>query len=180
MSSLVRRMLSAVARSTNIRHCGSDVESSWHAPHGTSDSNAARQERTPLPEPIPAEQLAETAQDQFQSDFFGKLPLEIRRQIYEELWRTTSEDQHIFHHQGRLCRCACITDHDAEDERDDIVEGFRQAKALTNATYFSDPALHRQLSSSWTKHWKCEEHLDKHGANEPSPFLPALMTCKRM
>lgn len=164
---MIRRMLSAVARSVNSIH------------HGSSDSNAC-QEREPLPEPIPVEQLAETAHDQFQSYFFGKLPLEIRRQIYEEIWRTTSEDQHIFHHNGRLRRCACITDHDAEDDRDDIVENFRLEKALTNETYFSNTALHQQLSSTWTKHWKCEEHLTKHGAKEPSPFLSPLITCKRM
>lgn len=167
MTSMIRRMLSAVARSVNSIH------------HGSSDSNAC-QEREPLPEPIPVEQLAETAHDQFQSYFFGKLPLEIRRQIYEEIWRTTSEDQHIFHHNGRLRRCACITDHDAEDDRDDIVENFRLEKALTNETYFSNTALHQQLSSTWTKHWKCEEHLTKHGAKEPSPFLSPLITCKRM
>ncbi len=171
-------MFSAVARSACIHHYGSGMEASYYTP--ADGDNSATKERAPLPEPIPADQLAETAHHQLQSDFFGRLPLEIRRQIYEELWRTTSESQHIYHHDGRLRRCACVTDHDAEDERDDIVESFRLEKSLTHETYFSNPALHRQLSSTWTKHWKCEEHLAKHGTKDRSPFMSPLVTCKRM
>ncbi|RYO86952.1 hypothetical protein DL766_009604 [Monosporascus sp. MC13-8B] len=178
MASLVRRILGAVVRSAHIHHFGSELDAAF--PTSTVKDYGEGRERTPLSEPIPAGQLAETAHHQFQSDFFGKLPLEIRRQIYEELWRSAGESQHIFHMSGRLRRCVCITDHDAEDERDDIVENFKLEKSLTHETYFSNPALHRQLSSTWTKHWKCEEHMAKHGANEPAPFLPALTTCKRM
>ena len=176
MASLIRKMISAVARSTGLHHYGFDLEASVAA----VCDNQPPQEPTALPESIPAAELAESAHDQFESAFFGKLPHEIRRQIYEELWRATGTSHHVFHHGGRLRRCACITDHEAADERDDLVENFRREKSLTYKTYFSDAALHRQLSSAWTKHWKCEEHLARRGPDNRSPFLPVLTTCKRM
>ena len=177
MASFIRKIVSAVARSAGLPYYVFDMEAAVLA----VCDNKLPQEPIVLPEPTPAGEFADSAQNQFESAFFGKLPLEIRRQIYEELWRTTGgESHHIFHHSGRLRRCACVTDHDAEDERDGIVENFKLEKALTHKTYFSDPALHRQLSSMWTQHWRCEEHLAKCGMDKRSPFLPMLTTCKRM
>ena len=170
-------MVRAVARSAGLPHYGLDMEAAVLA---VCDDKPP-QELPVIPEPTPADKFADTARDQFESAFFGKLPLEIRQQIYEELWRMTGGgSHHIFHHSGRLRRCACVTDHDAEDERDGIVEKFKLAKALTHKTYFSSPTLHKKLSSKWTKHWKCEEHLARRGTAKRSPFLPMLTTCKRM
>lgn len=135
--------------------------------------------RAPLPPAITTHELETTSHHQLQSTFFGKLPLEIRRQIYEELWLSSGLNQHIYQKRGRFSHCPCVTDHDAADERDDIVENYRLEKSLTNSDSFTDTALHRKLASPWTKHYRCEENLTQNGA-PPNPFLLTLLSCKRM
>jgi len=135
--------------------------------------------RTELPPAIPTQDLESSSHHQLDSTFFGKLPLEIRRQIYQELWLSSGLSQHVYERNGRISHCPCVIDHDAADERDDLVEMHRLQKELTNTDSFTDTALHQQLSSPWTKHWKCEEQLNQHGA-PPNPFMLSLLSCKRM
>jgi hypothetical protein len=172
IGSITRFVKSALARAAQVTSRGSD-------PAIQHDAERRATPRTALGPAIPVEDLEASSHHQLQSTLFGKLPLEIRRQIYQELWLSSGLSQHVFERRGRLQHCPCIIDHDEPDERDDLVEMYRLEKEITDSDSFKHRALHRKLASPWTKHWKCEENLSQNGA-PPNPFLLSLLSCKRM
>jgi hypothetical protein len=168
---ITRFLKGALARAAQVTSRGHDPIIQDTEPQGPP--------RTALGPAIPTHHLDTTSHHQLQSTFFGKLPLEIRRQIYQELWASSGLDQHIYQKGGRFSHCPCTIDHDEPDERDELVELYRLEKDITDCDSFKNSALHQKLSSPWTKHWKCEEHLSQNGA-PLNPFLLSLVSCKRM
>lgn len=62
------------------------------------------------------EHLEQTADSQRQSALL-RLPAEVRLRIYDEVFREAGLAQHVYVKDGRYTHTACITDHDAPDER---------------------------------------------------------------
>ena len=46
-----------------------------------------------------------------------RIPIKVRRRIYDLLWEDAGLTRHIYVKDGRYTHTTCITDHDAEDER---------------------------------------------------------------
>ena len=135
-----------------------------------------------------AEQLSSSADEQLSSLFFTTLPMEVRGLIYTEFWRTSGLRQHItsssrHSSHGAIVHSPCLIDETTPDER--------YAKYLLSASDSKerrDWQLH--LKSDWTIHWRCGQNLhdrqgDLHDRRKPGhwisrPFLPVLLTCKRL
>lgn len=108
-----------------------------------------------------------------------RLPIEVRLQIYDELWEDAGYTRHVYVKDGKYTHTKCITDHDAADERQVEV-----AKIYPMSERFLEhPVWSRRLVSSWVNHWRCEEAavaaMDQ-GPPVPTPFLALLLCCKRM
>ena len=128
--------------------------------------------------------LAATADAQLPSTFF-KLPPEIRRKVYFELWGIAGLKQHVITPKGRsservFASTPCVCDQNGQDSRFD--------------EFHKDPALWvPRLKSDWCIHWACEElyrasdpdqeSSDGEAGDGPlqtTPFLSALLACKQM
>lgn len=128
--------------------------------------------------------------------FFSTLPLEIRQMIYVEFWRGIGSGAGLVQHvltrvvppdalqpRGPLGHAPCISDHRALDER-------HEALKATAADSTDRLAWIRRVKTDWCMHWPCEELDDPRivpadmapppRAPQWSPFLPAMLTCKRM
>lgn len=106
-----------------------------------------------------------------------RLPIEVRRQIYDAVWEAAGLTRHIYIKDGRYAHMTCITDHDGPDERQ--VELWKIFKI--RSTFLEDPVWSRRLLSSWVNHWRCEETaVATQGSQAPTPFLALLLCCKRM
>ena len=139
---------------------------------------------------------------QLQSPFFGKLPAEIRQQIYDECWLTSGPQQHVLLRQGLRsplggelthfpCRKTPGDESEMLSEHDSIVENQRQSRSRSSAFLVDETWLSR-FSSPWLDHWRCEEALqeedlvrDSERSSGITPkqrtlFLPMLLCCRRM
>ncbi|KAI0841213.1 hypothetical protein F5Y06DRAFT_260915 [Hypoxylon sp. FL0890] len=144
-------------------------------------------------------------QDQYQSLFFRRLPIEVRNEIYVELWRLSGLEQHIFWHEDRkhprrshFCRWPCVTPFDVEDERQKELEILFPDALSHPPPMLLSTEWNWRLKSSWYNHWRCEEEMCEHLKNDEarprranfpchaynsllySPYLPMLLTCKKM
>ena len=116
----------------------------------------------------------ERVHDQTQSPFFHKLPLEVRQNIYSQLWLSAGSTQHIFKagnsRLSELSHATCITDPDAKDPRDDEVARRCQDQIVDDpgdidAAYeelLDEPGETTddwviRLFSDWCNHFRCEE-----------------------
>ncbi|KAI1395432.1 hypothetical protein F4819DRAFT_492482 [Hypoxylon fuscum] len=108
--------------------------------------------------------------DQHQSSFLNKLPLEVRRLIYLELWRASGLSQHIIYHKNHsdeekshFCHWPCISEFDVEDERQNALQALRDQDPTpqTEESEMVCPEWYPYLSSRWYDHWKCEENMLK-------------------
>lgn len=124
------------------------------------------------------ENLERTADPQCQSALL-RLPIEVRVRIYDEVLEEAGRTQHVYVKDGRYTHTACVTDHDAPDERQVEVEKIYN----TNKRFLNNPVWSRRLLSSWSNHWRCEESAvaaTADGPPTPTPFLSLLLSCKRM
>lgn len=121
------------------------------------------------------EEFDRTADDQRESALL-RLPIEVRRQIYEATWEAAGSTRHVYIKDGRYTHTTCITDHDAPDERQiELSKIFK-----LGSTFLDDPTWSRRLLSSWVNHWRCEEAAAAQDTPVPTPFLALLLCCKRM
>ncbi|KAK0642088.1 hypothetical protein B0T16DRAFT_336534 [Cercophora newfieldiana] len=152
-------------------------------------------------------ELQRSASDQDTSIFFSKLPLELRRQIYSEVWRSylgspsaspssphaseTDLRLHIYTDgsgRGSFRHTQCRI-HRGLPGQDDVqvIEPwpFDTTNKHTPPMWFWFAWVMRL---HWDKHWKCQHQImkrwDPQTGNakpaEPSPFLPLFLTCKKM
>lgn len=121
------------------------------------------------------EQLEQTANAQRQSAFL-RLPIEVRHRIYGEVFVEAGLAQHIYVKDGRYTHTACMTDHDAPDERQVEVEKIYNHR---KKRFLSHPVWSRRLLSSWANHWRCEEAAME-APPVPTPFIGLLLACKQM
>lgn len=139
-------------------------------------TEAIHAEIPPATSPDP-ESLERTAHDQRQSALL-RLPIEVRRQIYDDVFEGAGLTQHVYVKDGRYTHTECITDHDAPDERQVEMEMiFPWGDRCLN-----DPVWSRRLLSSWANHWRCEEAAVKaaaEGPPSPTAFWGMLLCCKQ-
>ena len=131
---------------------------------------------------LPTPDFQATTCLQLVSPFFGRIPLEIRDMIYSELWTTSGPRQHVFSRNGRLAHCPCLLTEGKDDKKDDeFEEVWQNRRRSRTGSIMVDEKWASRFSSSWNDHWICEEEMlsdAKRGSR--APFLPALLTCKRM
>jgi len=148
--------------------------------------------------------MQRSASEQDNSIFFSRLPLELRRQIYSEVWRTYLKAPrlsasapepdlrlHIYTDgsgRGTFRHTQCRI-HPGTPGQDDaqVIEPwpFDTANKHMPPMWFWFAWVMRL---HWDKHWKCQHQImkrwDPHTGNakdvEPSPFLPLFLTCKKM
>lgn len=110
-----------------------------------------------------------------------RLSIEIRRRIYDLLWEDAGLTRHIYIKHGRYTHTTCITDHNAEDDRQVELWKIYPEPPTTNL-YLDDPVWSRRLLSSWVNHWRCEEAATTttEATPIPTPFLALLLCSKRM
>lgn len=127
---------------------------------------------------------------QLGSPFFQKLPLEIRRMIYEYTW--LSPQDHMFHvpngrhihfQEGHWHNVRCVMDEMDEDL------GFIQKKMdeiydLGDEGDNAKLALwQRRSSQTWGhRHWRCEERMrhPREARVDKRNFASVMVVCKRM
>ncbi|KAK1834973.1 hypothetical protein QBC39DRAFT_342333 [Podospora conica] len=146
-------------------------------------------------------QMQHTADDQNTSTLFSRLPLEIRRLIYLEVWRDyiQSADQsghpelrlHLYTYFGVKHRAwrhlRCLVHKGAPPEEDTHLgpSPFDNSHTHPLPPWYFFAWNQRKY---WGKHWKCQSANMKRwdrttGITAPdvaSPFLPVFLTCKKM
>lgn len=141
------------------------------------------------------------ADDQETSNLFSRLPLEIRRLIYLEVWRdyihcpgqsdAPGLRLHLYNdglEDGVLRHARCLVHKGSPAEHDSQImpspfEDTRGAFVIPTWYLF---AWH--LRKHWGHHWKCQSAVMERWvpaagavvAPEPSPFLAVFLTCKKM
>lgn len=121
-------------------------------------------------------ELERTANDQRNSAFL-RLPIEIRRQIYDIVFAEAGFTQHVYIKDYHYAHTTCITDHDAPDERQVEVGKLYPPENRS----FHHLVKSRRLPSSWANHWRCEAAMAAmaEGPPTPTPFWSLLLCCKR-
>ena len=127
---------------------------------------------------------------QSHSLFFQKLPLEIRRMVYEYVW--SSPQDHMFHipngrhihfQDGRWYNIRCVMS-EMDEDPDFIQKQMDRIYDLGADSNDSKLELwQRRSSQTWGhRHWRCEERM-RH-PREPRVdrrnFAPIMVVCKRM
>ncbi|KAK3353732.1 hypothetical protein B0T25DRAFT_456652 [Lasiosphaeria hispida] len=150
-------------------------------------------------------EMQQSASNQDDSIFFSRLPLELRRQIYREVWRGYLKSRrvspsspgsdlrlHIYTDgsgRGTLRHTQCKI-HPGSPGQDDaqVIEPwppFDRSNTHMPPMWFWFAWVMRL---HWDKHWKCQHAIMKRWDPltgnakdaEPSPFLPLFLTCKKM
>ncbi|OTB03876.1 hypothetical protein M426DRAFT_12169 [Hypoxylon sp. CI-4A] len=145
---------------------------------------------TPATAPDPR-RMRQTADAQMQSDFFGRLPLEIRDMIYAACWEASGPRQHVFLRQGLLAHspCALAADGETDARLEELRRMFYAQESPRRArtrSFALDEVWAARFASPWLEHWRCEEVMkgvtvdDDGGAcSGRTLFLPVLLACKR-
>ncbi|AEO67323.1 uncharacterized protein THITE_2129247 [Thermothielavioides terrestris NRRL 8126] len=156
---------------------------------------------------IPTAELLANVDSQSLSFFFGRLPLELRRLIYREVWKTylkprrmspsapgTDLRLHIYRDRSAassLTHTRCRV-HPGEPIEEDTFATApwpfatpQQGPSTMPPRWFWEAWIMRL---NWGRHWKCQYAVQKRwdpraGKGRPAkkaPFLPLFLTCKRM
>ena len=196
----------------------------WEAADGNTANNEALPAEPQLYPDLSA--IEASAKSQADSMFLSRLPVDIRLQIYGELWRGAGLSQHIFkradcandgqdRRTSRFTHWPCTTEFSLEDDRQEaLAEALEAMGSIPNGILggsFANHVWSHRMYSPWYNHWACrrnmraayglgEERFDdrsqyqmpcpvgcqEHAAVRVSslrgrdPFLPTLLTCKRM
>ncbi|KAH8882931.1 hypothetical protein GQ53DRAFT_847261 [Thozetella sp. PMI_491] len=210
-----------MARRSWIRRCGRKVRGMMSrfrgrtrardAPGEPRGSSNATVTKHPAPKPAAQDGMAArmVRDPQSQSQFFSKLPVELRRHIYREVWAgylgrrslsasSPGSDLRLHIHeiegngQGRLGHTVCLVDPDAPAAADpQVIQPWPSWPFSNGGNHPVPPLLFWWswcLRLRWGKHWKCQErvmlrwdpHTGKTTAPERSPFLPVFLTCRKM
>lgn len=153
-------------------------------------------------------ELESSADSQALSAFFTKLPLEIRRMVYREVWRTYLQHRrvspsgpasdmglHIYTDgsvRGSLAHTRCMTHPEAPAKEDAWVTApwpFDNS-AVTTAAMMPPRWFWMAwvMRLNWGRHWNCQHAIQQRwdpatGRARPrdrAPFLSVWLTCKKM
>lgn len=161
-----------------------------------------RHEAARFPSLISRQDLIATADCQALSPLFAKLPLEVRRQIYLEVWRAQIPSLRLHIHTsggdgGPLNHTVCVVGHDEEPEEDTtIIQPWphwpRPTSDLGSMGNAPPQWIWRAwcLRLRWGRHWKCQARImtrwnpdtgevTNDGGGD-GDVLGVLLGCKRM
>jgi hypothetical protein len=144
--------------------------------------------RTREAEPVEALQTPPNAQ--LESQFFQRLPVEIRKIVYSYVWEASCQKCHIYMKYGRLANHRCVMgpkhgdfdfiqkEMDRIHEMDDTIGNLKDEIMRT---------WNRRLMSTWgTRHWDCEQNVEYSNggssdmANYTVDFMSVMLVCKLM
>lgn len=167
----------------------------------------AVQDAADIPKTVTRAELQSSADPQEACTFFSRLPLEIRRMIYREVWSGYLEARrapppsagsdlrlHIYANgsgRGILGHTPCKV-HPGDPVQEDAWvtahwpfdnDGGSPSRMPPRWFWFA-----WVMRLNWGKHWKCQHAIQKRwdpmtGRAEPAeeaPFLPLFLTCKKM
>lgn len=167
--------------------------------NATLDPGSRRDPASTIPPTARAQRCP--ADDQDTSNLFSRLPLEIRRLIYLEVWRDYLHAPgqsdgpglrlHLYN-DGledavlRHARCLVHKESPAEHDNQIVPSPFEDTRGAYVIPTWYLFAWH--LRKHWGKHWKCQSAVMERWvpaagavvAPEPSPFLAVFLTCKKM
>ncbi len=155
------------------------------------------------------DEMRATAHHQDLSPFFNRLPLELRRKIYLEVWRAYLKPRRLSaSHAGtdlrlhlytpssastRLMHTRCTLHPDDPAQEDSFVtrpwpfDNYGTNPPAAPPGWFFEAWV---LRLNWGKHWKCQHAVQKrwdplagdgsHSGGERAPFLPLFLACKTM
>ncbi|RYO76130.1 hypothetical protein DL766_002748 [Monosporascus sp. MC13-8B] len=138
-----------------------------------------------------SEQDADSVNPQLNSPFLQKLPLEIRRMVYEYVWSNTQDHmfhvpngRHVYFQRGRWHNIRCVM-HEIDEDPDFIQKQMDMIYESGGADSDNDKLQlwQRRLSQTWGhRHWRCEERIHHH--REPrvdkTNFASMMAICKRI
>ncbi|TDZ65201.1 hypothetical protein CTRI78_v003569 [Colletotrichum trifolii] len=145
-------------------------------------TKVVEQELTPVEEPIPEDSQPDYHQSK--SNFFQKLPPEVRDQIYQEFWNVTGVKRHVFLVNRQLKYSPCITSHEAPDDRQvGIARDFAPYPSVQELPKWFD-----RLISPWCNHWRCGELWEDiqagretdYNRGQEQAFMSLLLSCKKV
>lgn len=125
--------------------------------------------------------------EQQDSSFFQKLPIEIRKMIYAYVWQGPydhmyheSNGRHLHFQDGHWVHTRCVM-YQEDDEDTDLIQ---QQMDLIRGSGRGDLLLwQRRLASTWgQRHWRCEERI-KYGSPtsiDRTDLGALIITCKKM
>jgi hypothetical protein len=149
----------------------------FQPPAGMAPASEPASAQSAAPEAINREMLAANASPQSDSAFFSRLPLEVRQQIYKEMWTAAGLKQHIVdgteegpeEERRRWIRMPCIVNQRDTSKDADVryVEYHQAVRAITSTISEHRPvsrqdtdrltAWEDRLKSTWCLHWRCDE-----------------------
>ena len=170
------------------RSCSSSTE---------ADTNKRTHSRIHHDDHVTSEKKAAVCSDvidpvdgQLQSAFFQKLPLEIRRMVYEYVWSSPQDHmfhipsgRHIYFQDGHWYSVRCVMN-EMDEDLDFIQKQMDRIYELGAEADDSKLELwQRRSSQTWGhRHWRCEERI--HHPREPRVdrrnFAPLMVVCRRM
>ncbi|GAW24206.1 hypothetical protein ANO14919_137880 [Xylariales sp. No.14919] len=125
--------------------------------------------------------------EQQDSSFFQKLPLEIRKMIYAYVWRSPydhmyheSNGRHLHFKDGHWVHTRCVM-YQEDDEDADLIQ---KQMDLIHHTGRGDLLLwQRRLASTWgQRHWRCAERIEygKPTSIDHTDLGALMVACKKM
>jgi len=154
--------------------------------------NRVERKEKALPETLqgikPTEYVEKTTfNEQRESPFFAKLPLEIRKMIYAYVWPGAYDHmyheprgRHLHFKDGHWIRARCVMYEEDEEDTD-----FIQAR-MDQISYSGQGDLllwQRRLASTWGhRHWRCEERVlyGKPTSIDRADLGALMVVCKKM
>jgi hypothetical protein len=154
--------------------------------------NGIRRKEKVLPDTLRGIKLTEGVgetkfDEQRESPFFAKLPLEIRKMVYAYVWPGACDQRyheprgrHLHFKEGHWVRTRCVMHEQDEDDTD-----FIQAQMdLISYSGQGDLLLwQRRLASTWgQRHWRCEEKVmyGKPTSIDRTDLGALMIVCKKM
>ncbi|KAI1340210.1 hypothetical protein F5Y15DRAFT_51762 [Xylariaceae sp. FL0016] len=124
--------------------------------------------------------------EQLNSAFFQKLPIEIRKMIYAFAWPGSHDHRyhepngrHLHFKDGHWTNTRCVMSKDDEDL--DLIQ--KNMDLIRNTGQGNLLMWQRRLASTWgSRHWRCEERVEYGGPTriDQTHIGSVMMVCKRM
>ncbi|KAI5856735.1 hypothetical protein GGS23DRAFT_390173 [Durotheca rogersii] len=147
-------------------------------------SKKPRDEPAPTPDTAAGDRVSLDLQ--LSSPFFRDVPIEIRKMIYDLVWRDPYEDayhsprgRHIHFQEGRWSNTRCVMYDDDED-----LDWIQKNMDRIPSSRAGDMVMwQKRLSSTWgSRHWRCEERIrhERQKSVDQTNFMSMMLVCKRM
>ncbi|KAH8681651.1 hypothetical protein BX600DRAFT_429571 [Xylariales sp. PMI_506] len=117
-----------------------------------------------------------------------KIPIEVRRLVYDYIWEENGLHKHVYSKRGRLHMAPCVMRR-MDEEPDFIQKQMDRVEEARDLDSFRDDRMkmwHRRRVFSWGyRHWRCEERIKDfmvipkdEPSNSGGVFINMLLVCK--